>query len=198
MTSLLSASRIAEVRMLYCDTTVSVDEIARRIGVAPSTINRLIRQNGWPLRGNVVAAMGQHIGDDADPAMSPTPVNPPQLAAAPKSNRKPPLRRPKMKSLVDRLYRVIVHNLEQMETRMSDDGNSAGDNPEREARAIGNIVRSIEKLKELEPDHAKPDASTRAKSRYPLTPAEEDRLRDEIVERLLKLRERHRASNPGG
>ena len=101
-------------------------------------------------------------------------------------------KRPSTRSLVDRLYRIITHNLETMESRMSDDEPTANDNPERDARAIGNLVRSVEKLKELEPEHSKRDARTVGNSRYPLSPGEEEKLRDEIVDRLLRLRERLR------
>lgn len=92
--------------------------------------------------------------------------------------------------MVDRLYRIITHNLEIMETRMSDDDKPAGDGPERDMRAIGNIVRSVEKLKELEPDQSKRDTASTSTGRYPLSPDEEDQLRREIVDRLIKLRER--------
>ncbi len=97
---------------------------------------------------------------------------------------------------MDRLYHIIIHNLELMENRMSDDDKTAGENPERDMRAIGSIVRSVEKLKEIEPEQSKRNTASPGNTKYPLSPDEEDRLRIEIVERLLKLRERR--GNPDG
>jgi hypothetical protein len=111
------------------------------------------------------------------------------------ANRPRRLRRPTVKSLIDRIYRVITHNLDVMERRMSEeDATAAGANPDRDVRAINSLVRSVEKLKELEPDTAKRDPVS--EGRYPLTREEEDQLRDEIVERLLELRKRRRDQGP--
>lgn len=169
--------RIERVRLLYENRAISVREIARRTGVPASSVHAWAKRNGWP------------------------PRKPPRLLAD-GSGPAPPLRRRRLRKrlsvgrLVDRIYRVITHNLESMEQRMSEEENSSNENPEREARAISNIVRSVEKLKELEPDNSKRDPATNG--RYPLTRDEEDRLRDEIVERLLQLRERRADKGPKG
>lgn len=187
--------RIERARALYVDSDVSFEDIARRLGVSKGTLTVWINNHGWPKRG-------RHFGRPARPANA-APLSPPATAAGPdRPHAKAPRRgskrrkRPTTQTLVDRLYSIITHNLETMESRMSDDEPTANDNPERDARAIGNLVRSVEKLKELEPEHSKRDARTVGTSRYPLSPGEEEKLRDEIVDRLLRLRERLRNPRP--
>lgn len=187
--------RIERARALYVDSDVTFEDIARRLGVSKGTLTVWINHYGWPKRG-------RHFGRPARPANA-APASPPATPAGPdRPHAKAPRRgskrrkRPTTQTLVDRLYSIITHNLETMESRMSDDEPNANDNPERDARAIGNLVRSVEKLKELEPEHSKRDARTVGTSRYPLSPGEEEKLRDEIVDRLLRLRERLRNPRP--
>ncbi|MGE0628594.1 MAG: hypothetical protein AB7O43_12280 [Hyphomicrobiaceae bacterium] len=97
---------------------------------------------------------------------------------------------------IARLYRVIDSSISLLESRMIDDGSDPETRPERDMRALGNIVRSLEKLKDLEPGNGKPN-SEQPKAGHAATPLEqEDRLRTRIVERILKLRER--SGNPRG
>lgn len=72
---------------------------------------------------------------------------------------------------------------------MSDDSTKTSTEPERDIRVLGNVVRSIEKLKDLEPGPGQP-ASAPKSGRAPRTADEEDQLRLQIVDRILKLRER--------
>lgn len=72
---------------------------------------------------------------------------------------------------------------------MSDETGTDAD-PERETRVIGNLVRNVEKLKELEAEQSKREPGRSG----PLlvTPEEEDRIRRKVVAHILKLRERKR------
>jgi hypothetical protein len=194
--------RIERVRVLYVESDVPMREIATRTGVHLSTIKTWVKRYAWPARGprpfgrHPVApkpAPGPASSSPAPGQLSPpSPAAPPVTRAPARPRRKPA----SVEALVDRLKSIITHQIELMESRMSeDDQTSSSENPERDARALGNLVRSVEKLKELEPDHSKRDAGTVRNSRYPLSPGEEEKLRDEIVERLLRLRERLRNSS---
>ncbi|CAN0479749.1 unnamed protein product, partial [Phaeothamnion confervicola] len=171
-------------RLLYAGTDLSLTQIAIRAGVHQTTISSWVRKYGWPAR-----TTGFVPNKPADVAAAPTIANgkaapekaPPANRPAVRNPQKP-TRRPQVSTLVDRLYRIIIRNLELMENRMSDDDKPAGDNPERDMRAIGNMVRSVEKLKEIEPEQSKRDAASAGGTKYPLSPDEEDRLRIEIVE----------------
>jgi hypothetical protein len=198
--------RIQRVRLLYFGSDLSVGAISRQSGVPKATISTWVKRYDWPRRppSKTLPQVtpfggppGASVADQASVEVLEAAVQksaPIKRRAAAKTRKKSP--RPKFSTLVDRLYRIIIHNLELMENRMSDDVENAGDNPERDMRAIGNIVRSVEKLKEIEPEQSKRDAASAGNLKYPLSPDEEDRLRIEIVERLLKLRERR--GNPDG
>lgn len=191
--------RIERVRLLYVGSDVPMREISRRVGVPLTTLQTWIKRHGWPMRGP--RPFGQRPAQPPPlPEPDPAPVAP-QAAVTGKiragATGAAKRKRPTTRTLVDRLYRIINHHIEVMESRMSDDDHTTqGDNPERDARAIGNLVRSVEKLKELEPEHSKRDARSVGTSRYPLSPGEEEKLRDEIIDRLLRLRERLRTPRP--
>jgi hypothetical protein len=204
--------RIERVRLLYVESDVPMREIAIRTGVHLSTMKNWVKRYQWPARGPrpfgkraVQGRSGTHAAppansdSDSQAAQSPGEEGTAEHPAAgkePAPAHNPARKRRKsasVQSLVDRLKNIITHQIELMESRMSDDDQiSSSDNPERDARALGNIVRSVEKLKELEPDHSKRDAGSVRNSRYPLSPGEEEKLRDEIVERLLNLQQRLR------
>jgi hypothetical protein len=186
--------RIERARALYVDSTVSFQDIAKRVGISKGKLTLWINHFGWPKRGRVIGRpQPPPPADDLAPPAPPPdaiPAGPhrPRAKSTPRLRKSP--RRPSTKKLVDRIYRIITRNLETMESRMSDDEPTANDNPERDTRAIGNLVRSVEKLKELESEHSKRDAGSVSNGLYPLSPGEEDKLREEIVQRLLALRER--------
>lgn len=181
-------------RLLVTQHDISLREISRRIDVPRGTLSGWVHRYGW-LRPNT---------EHGAPVQLPAGVSgePPVDTAAgttqrpeKRGTRRNALRhkrRPHVKTLVNRLYRIITHNLELMEIRMSDDSTSAADNPERDIRAIGNIVRSVEKLREIEPDQSKRDTATTGNHRSIISAEEEDRIRRTIIEHILKLRERKR------
>lgn len=190
MTEPSAAARRERARLLYVESDLAVREVADRVGVDTSTITRWAQRLDWPRRRT------------SQPGTSPQPPDISREDAAPRRPRARPATRrrktgrPSLKSLVERLYRLIIHNLEVMEIRMSEDDSPTGERPERDMRAIGNIVRNIEKLREIEPDQSKRDASTGRGGRFPLTPEQEEELQRRLVERILRVagcRER----NPG-
>ncbi len=98
-------------------------------------------------------------------------------------------------SLKLRILHLIALKLTEMERQMS--AGNADANPERDMRALNGMMQSIDKLKDLEPGHGNAGAADPKSRRAPATVEEEDRLRLEIVERMLKLRERARSSRRG-
>lgn len=204
MTHRIGAARVEQVRILYCDTDVPVKEIAQRTGVHAKTIYSMAKSQDWPRRGSPVHARaalkkarnGEATSSDPSDADADRPANAnvttgAKAVASQRRSSAARRKRPPIKNIVDRLYHIINHNLELMETRMSDDDQPASDsNPERDMRAISSVVRSVDKLKEIEPEQSKRTNASTAGSRYPLSPEEEDRLRKDIIARILKLRER--------
>ena len=185
--------RRAEARLLFADGTSSVASIAARVGASVSTIRRWARDDGWPPRARAKAAGRKaRRGRQRAARQQPSSLPAPMLQAPPPSSPAPRPAGAEHPGLIDRLYRIVEHNLSILEGRMADTDPQAGAEPERDMRALGNIVRSVEKLKELEPGHGSVDSAPKS-GRAPVSPEEEDELRLRIVERLLKLRERRGA-----
>lgn len=68
---------------------------------------------------------------------------------------------------------------------------------ERDVRALNGFSRAIEKIKEIEPGHS-PDERASTRNGKIADRDDEDCLRRELVDRLLKLRERKRAEDARG
>ena len=110
----------------------------------------------------------------------------PRKTASPNSRPRPGGKR----ALVRRLYRAIDTKLRQMEARMRSDldkpdgGTASAADHERDARAIGTLIKSLERIAELESTAAK---STGASDDARALADEADRLRSELAERLQRL-----------
>lgn len=177
--------RRAAARALSDDRSLSFTRIAELSGASITTLRRWAKADSWPPRDTTTVEAGQ-----------PTPLaSPDATASAPTATRSP-----KRKALVARLYRLIDHNIRILESRMSDDNLPAGHEPERDTRVVGSLVRSVEKLKDLEPGKTKRDkrSSTTGGTRSLLTPEEEDQVRRKVVEHILRLRERKRRERDAG
>jgi hypothetical protein len=152
-------------RRAYVEGTETVKEIGQRLGVSARTIGSWRKKYGWPPRGD----KGRRICR-----------KPISLAAR--------------ENLITRLYDALSRNLSQLERSMADD-DAAGDGNERATRALGAVARTMDKLKELEPgpDHPAAGAAPAPKSGRATGDAgldETERLRLELADRILKLRER--------
>jgi len=102
---------------------------------------------------------------------------------------KPRTKKKIRKDLVTRLYRLLDHNIEVLESQMSNDNGSGDPAPERNLRTISNMVRSAEKLKELDTDQSK-RLNAAPSANFLVTPEEEERIRRKVVEHVQRLRER--------
>jgi transposase-like protein len=152
----------AAIRVAYETSDLTVRAIAEEHGIAPTQIYTRVRVEGWPMRST--------------------------RQAPPKARYGRPVgrRRPRDTSLVGRMMKLVNRNLKLMETRMK----SGDDVPAAASRTLDSLTRTIGKITELQ--SAEDAAATAPKSRA--EPAydndEAERLRLEIVERLLRLRER--------
>jgi DNA-binding transcriptional MerR regulator len=156
-------------RRAYVEGTETVKEIGQRLGISVRTINYWQKKYGWPPRGDE----GRRICR-----------KPISLAAR--------------ENLLTRLYDALSRNLTQLEISMADD-DAVADGNDRATRALGAVARTMEKLKELEPgpDHAAAGDAPAPKSGRASSGAtgdagldETERLRLELADRILKLRER--------
>ncbi|MGI9422767.1 MAG: hypothetical protein ACR2PA_06210 [Hyphomicrobiaceae bacterium] len=99
--------------------------------------------------------------------------------------------------LVQRLYRTIDRKLAQLETRMQNDNDdlTIADH-ERETRALGQLIRNFEKVSGLEADQidkAKDARGANSEDEADAASIDPERLRNELAERILRLREKQRS-----
>ena len=138
----LDAAAEAEVKRLYVETNVPVVQIGEQFGMAPTSVCRLARTRGWPMRWE---RMGR----------SPRTMQP----STPKARN----------ALVHRLCRTIDKKLDQMEKGM-ESGKLNSSDYERDAKAVGSMIGGMEKVaatgadtdKEPKPKSAEPAAASEA------------------------------------
>lgn len=154
------------IRQLYEGTRTPLSEIAASHKVSLSAIKRRRLAEGWQKR------------------------SPKKSSETPKPAKRS--ENTERSHLISRLLRIIDRNLELLEMRIqTEDPGSAADR-ERETRAIGMLTRTIEKLTELQSQSD--DTKTSSAKVSSGSHSDEDeavRLRLEIAERILRLRERN-------
>jgi hypothetical protein len=153
------------IRLAYEGKELPVSRIAEQHGVSTSAINRRCLKESWVRR-----------------------------SAATRSGRRKVIRAPavRRKTLVDRLYAILDHNLELMEQRMTSGEPATAAERERDTRALGALVRTFGQVSELNETTAA-DAAPKSGNGSALDEREADRLRLELARRILKLREEPRA-----
>lgn len=180
---------VEAARRAYADDRETVVEIAARLGVSAATIRRWRLENEWPLRSvrrcaHRAAPANRDAQAGRSASKSTTTSNPGTTKTDARSRE----------ALIQRLYRAIYRKLEHLETSMeTTDPPSAADN-DRETRAIGTLIRNVEKVAELETDLTRTDAASAggAKPTGIYGGEDADARRRELAERILKVRERHR------
>jgi hypothetical protein len=94
--------------------------------------------------------------------------------------------------LLRRLYRTIDRKLAQLEARMETDDELSIADHERETRAIGQLIRNVEKIAELEEtasSSARKRGSANAGNEFEHGEADAEQIRRELAERILRFRE---------
>lgn len=156
----------ADLRAAYEAGGESKQALARRFGMSPATLTRRAKAENWcepPKRAVPKAVKPEVRSDDG-----------------------------KAQGLIQRLYRSIDRKLAQLEARMEQDDDISSADHERETRAIGQLIRNVEKITGLEapaaPGHV---TSGRKRSEHDQLSGDADaeRIRLELAERILRLRE---------
>ena len=151
----------------YIEGPETLNEIAGRLGIHTSTIVRWAKRYRWPRRSQ---SGRRYVRRDS-------------------RERRAILR----SEMIWRLYGVIASNLSLLERRMTNDDAASGGGDERDTRALGTLARTLEKVTELEAgtDHTATAAAPKSgSSAEPDGLSEKERLRLELADRILKLRER--------
>lgn len=169
-------------RLLYADPALTVRQVADRIGVNHSSIHKWAREMSWPRRLHNPAVFAVRS------AAGPKQKKPRTLQA--RLNR---LQSQRL-AIVERLYSAAEMVLIELERRMSQNDPAFPRDPEREAQVIGHVTRTVDKVKDLEPEHAKrnPALPTVGRTRARPTREQEEDVRRRIVEQVARLRERQR------
>jgi hypothetical protein len=165
MSKTLSQDIWDEVERLYLETNVPIPEIAERFGISRAAIVNRIRRYGWPRRRPVDGVRDQEAIEIATQRLT-----------------------------IRRLRKAIEAKLTLLELRMQKELAKARKgreeppvNLERDARAIGTLVKNYDKITEMASD------LKRRISKRPVSPdvtalfAEADRFRRELAERLAKF-----------
>ncbi|MEZ5776030.1 MAG: hypothetical protein R3D33_15390 [Hyphomicrobiaceae bacterium] len=210
----------AEMRRLYEAGELSLPVVAARFGISPRTLGRRAAAGGWTrragpqLRGRAAGA-GRLSGGAADrraggparsgeddaarsaeaPGETPLPGSPAMAPQAGKARGRTggrhgadALRHP----LRTRLYRAIDRKLTMIEQRLSAGRETSAADSEREARELGALIRSLERLEAGEQVRGPGEgAGIRRVSGTPAAGEVNDaeRWRAELARRISRLRE---------
>jgi hypothetical protein len=197
----------ALVRADYVGSTETVYAICARYGIKHQELYARRGAENWPLRDSVKSQR-----------LRATTLEKKRKSAATNPLIDPPLTtRATRAALIWRLYRAIDLKLQQMENLMTTDAETSSTDHERQTRAITGLVRTFERVTELQADPTKPagklaNRSTRASransaanasahatsaiggtAGSPASPAastaDAERLRRDIAERLVRIHE---------
>ena len=155
--SVVSEATWRLIKRDYFSARESIADIAKRHGISTTSINQRRKKCGWPTRHQIRSALAASASGAVD-----------------------------LSDLVERIYRLIKLKLEQMEEDMAKSSERTPADNERETRAIGTMIRNIEKAHGIE-QVSKNDGSPRANS--PERLAEADALSRELADRLVRIRE---------
>ena len=157
-----------DIERAYKAGSMTIKALAERHGVAAATISRRAKKNGW-LRGRP--------GPEGPPSKA-------KKARATRSAREPAGTRGKTatKDLMRRMRRLLEHQIADIERSQKDD---ASVSDERSARTLSSMIRSLEKLLELEQTLANGPADKKGSDDS--APPDADRLRADLEQRLSRL-----------
>lgn len=175
-----------EIERAYLETTEPLADLARRFGISFQRIVAHAKKQGWPARRISRAAKGEHYG---------TPETlPSHMSAQDKAETKD--------GLYTRLHNLLAHHIADAEERLASIGSgveqSTAADRERDARTLSSLIRTLEKLIELDDRRvadAKNAVAEQKLEQLALTEGEmgdaED-MRTELDRRFRRLAERQR------
>ncbi len=181
----------SEIRRCYEAGTESAAAIARRFSISAERIYRRARREGWARKGSASGPAPRK------PESAPGKARKTSRTRADKPTAEP--ERPGGKApMVDRLYRAIDVKLTRLEARMRAHQETSAADSEREARELASMIRSFEQVSELKANIAERGARHGEKAST-VSPADAERMRTEIAERLERLfGGRQSGARPGG
>ncbi|MEM8975273.1 MAG: hypothetical protein AAGD43_24695 [Pseudomonadota bacterium] len=156
-----------QIRIAYETSRETVAQLAKRYAVSTGAIQYRSRKEGW----------------------------------LPRRIAKGSARPGRQDVLLRRLYRTIDQKLAQLEGRMSheEDDLSIADH-ERQTRALGQLIRNFEKVSGLETEQSggtgQPPGGKSERDSAELA-TDPERLRNELAERILRLREKRVGKQTG-
>jgi hypothetical protein len=161
------------IRRQYEGSSLSMAEIARRSSVSVSSVRRRRDAEGWTRQAGLL------------------PEPPGARGKARRQTGGAARARPTKRQLIRRLLEMVDRNLKLLELRMTSEDPGTASDRERDTRTIGTLTRTLGKITELQSD-LKPAGGAKPKSSAgaAIDDGEADRLRLEIAERILRLRER--------
>ncbi len=125
-----------QVRAAYEGDRESVRAICRRFRIAPCTLYRRRAAEGWRWRGKRVKA--KRPRQAASQAMKPPPVPSRRVSGAARLR------------MVDKLFRTCAMQIDEIEARLAQKRATGDVASEQETRTLASLVRSIEKIMELD------------------------------------------------
>ncbi len=155
--TVLSDAHWRLIERAYCNTTETIAAIAARYDISPATISYRRMKFGWPpRRAGAITRMS--------PAANESPLDD--------------------AALIVRFYALINLKLEQMEEDMARPGERTPVDNERDARSIGTLVRSYEKISVVKRESGDDDQQN---GNGPERRAEAEAVRRELAEQIVRL-----------
>lgn len=175
-----------EIERAYLETTEPLADLARRFGISFQRIVAHAKKQGWPARRISRAAKGEHYGTPE--------ILPSHMSAQDKAETKD--------GLHTRLHNLLAHHIADAEERLASIGSgveqSTAADRERDARTLSSLIRTLEKLIELDDRRvadAKNAVAEQKLEQLALTEGEmgdaED-MRTELDRRFRRLAKLHR------
>ncbi len=174
----IDQATLSELHRLWLETAEAPKVIAARFGLAHQSVVLAARRHGWGARPLIEAVVPRsRKGGDRTPA--PKHKDPDRRQPVPK----PPGAR---RDFVARLYGAIDMKLKTIEERMMSDEPSSPADTERDVRALGTLIRNIEKLHEFD-DQLSRGRPGQGGATGPTTAADAERRRHGLAQRIERL-----------
>jgi hypothetical protein len=175
----IDQATLSELRRLWLETAEAPSVIAARFGLAHQTVVLAARRHGWGARPLIEApATRSRKGAGRTRAKRAKDIDAGRRGCV----AKPPGGR---RDFVARLYGAIDMKLKAIEERMMSEEPSTPADTERDVRALGSLIRNIEKLHEFDDQlsRGRPGQGSSA----PASPADAERRRHELAQRIERL-----------
>lgn len=198
----------ADVRHAFEHSPETVAVIARRYGVTRCQIIYRARARGWTPRPSGadslrIATFKRALGLKPPSVIEPLPPSPiPERSQFKQAGLEHKAAggfgsRSHRAALIKRFYEIVDLKLAEVERRLKSDATLTQPEAERETREIGNLIKNFEKLTELTDAHAA--SSTRRTAAADIGTDDAERLRQDLVQRLerIRLARRHRPTDHG-